>query len=94
MLLWYYLRWKRGKEHLLKTCDPKDALLNFIEPVVQDDNEAMLNKLLGMLSLEYKICLILREIRGLSYKEISAVLKIPELKKLQLITLKNVPNLL
>lgn len=48
-----------------------------VEPVVQDDNEAMLNKLLGMLSLEYKVCLILREIRGLSYKEISAVLKIP-----------------
>jgi RNA polymerase sigma-70 factor (ECF subfamily) len=48
-----------------------------VEGVIQSDNEARLNALLGMLSPEYKSCLILREIEGLSYQEIAVALKIP-----------------
>ena len=44
---------------------------------IQSDNEAALNGLLGMLSLEHRTCLVLREIQGLSYGEIAAALKIP-----------------
>jgi len=44
---------------------------------IQSDNENRLNALLGMLSPEYKACLILREIEELSYREIAASLKIP-----------------
>lgn len=47
------------------------------EGVSQNDNEARLNALLEMLSPEHKACLILREIEGLRYQEIAAVLKIP-----------------
>ncbi len=45
--------------------------------VIESDNEARLNTLLGALSPEYKACLVLREIEGLSYQEIAASLKIP-----------------
>lgn len=44
---------------------------------IQSDNEVMLNKLLDRLSPEYKACLVLREIEGLSYSEIAHSLKIP-----------------
>lgn len=47
------------------------------EGVIQSDNEARLNALLDTLSHEHKTCLILREIEGLSYQEISDTLKIP-----------------
>ncbi|MFA6281634.1 MAG: sigma-70 family RNA polymerase sigma factor [Candidatus Omnitrophota bacterium] len=47
------------------------------ENIIQKDNRDMLNNLLEALSQEHKICLTLREIDGLSYQEISAVLKIP-----------------
>ena len=47
------------------------------QEVIRDDNEAGLKVLLDRLSPEYKICLILREIEGLSYEEIAATLKIP-----------------
>jgi len=47
------------------------------EGAIQSDIETRLNALLGMLSPEYKACLVLREIEGLSYQEISATLKIP-----------------
>lgn len=47
------------------------------EGAMQSDNEAMLNKLLEGLNPEYKACLLLREIEGLSYKEIAVSLRIP-----------------
>lgn len=47
------------------------------EEVIRDDNEARLKVLLDRLSPEYKICLILREVEGLSYEEIAVTLKIP-----------------
>jgi len=47
------------------------------EEVNKSDNETKLDALLGILNLEYKSCLILREIEGLSYREIAVALKIP-----------------
>jgi RNA polymerase sigma-70 factor (ECF subfamily) len=47
------------------------------EDIIQSDNQARLNALLDTLSPNYKVCLILREIQGLSYQEIAATLKIP-----------------
>jgi RNA polymerase sigma-70 factor (ECF subfamily) len=47
------------------------------EDTIQSDNEARLNTLLRMLSPEHKVCLVLREIEGLSYQEIAATLRIP-----------------
>lgn len=43
----------------------------------RSDNETRLNALLDSLTPEHKVCLILREIEGLNYQEISGVLKIP-----------------
>ncbi|MFC1666546.1 RNA polymerase sigma factor [Candidatus Omnitrophota bacterium] len=40
------------------------------------DNENLVRYLLGKLSLEHKTCIVLKEIQGLSYKEISSVLRI------------------
>jgi len=47
------------------------------EPLAKSDNEILLNKLLEGLNPEYKACLVLREIEGLSYKEIAVSLSIP-----------------
>jgi RNA polymerase sigma-70 factor, ECF subfamily len=47
------------------------------EGAIKSDNDALLNGLLDKLIPEYKVCLILREIEGLSYQEIAAALKIP-----------------
>ncbi|MFH0918509.1 MAG: RNA polymerase sigma factor [Candidatus Omnitrophota bacterium] len=47
------------------------------EGINQSDNQARLNALLDKLSPEHKSCLILREIEGLSYREISGALNIP-----------------
>ncbi len=48
-----------------------------IEQVSQGDNETRLNTLLGSLNPEFKACLVLREIEGLSYQEIALALSIP-----------------
>lgn len=48
-----------------------------VEDIIQRDHETRLNALLKILSPKYKVCLILREIEGLSYQEIAASLKIP-----------------
>ncbi|MFH1398359.1 MAG: RNA polymerase sigma factor [Candidatus Omnitrophota bacterium] len=47
------------------------------EGAIKSDNSVLLAELLDKLIPEYKVCLILREIEGLSYQEIAAVLKIP-----------------
>ncbi|MCU0666950.1 MAG: RNA polymerase sigma factor [Candidatus Omnitrophica bacterium] len=47
------------------------------EAAMQSDNEFRLNALLGMLTQEHRVCIILREIEGLSYQEISDSLRIP-----------------
>jgi len=47
------------------------------EGINQSDNQARLNTLLDRLSPEHKSCLILREIEGLSYQEMSGTLNIP-----------------
>lgn len=47
------------------------------EGAIQSDNETRLNALLEILGPQQKVCLILREIEGLSYQEIAATLKIP-----------------
>lgn len=47
------------------------------EKAIQSDNETRLSALLGLLSPEHRACIVLREIEGLSYQEISASLKIP-----------------
>jgi len=46
------------------------------EGAIKSDNESRLNALLEMLTPEHKACLLLREIEGLSYREIAASLKI------------------
>ncbi len=47
------------------------------DEVIQNDNKARLGALLEVLNPNQKACLVLREIEGLSYREISAALKIP-----------------
>lgn len=47
------------------------------EGETRSDNEMILQELLKRLNPEQKICLILREIEGLRYKEISQILRIP-----------------
>jgi RNA polymerase sigma-70 factor, ECF subfamily len=47
------------------------------DAAIQRDNESALNVLLGLLSPEYRVCLVLREIEGLSYQEIAVSLSIP-----------------
>ncbi len=47
------------------------------ENAIQNDNETMLNSLLGQLNPEHKACLVLRELEGLSYQQIAVVLRIP-----------------
>ena len=52
--------------------DPGDAL----EELHRRDNEELLKKVLEPLSSDQKTCLLLREMEGLSYKEIAGVLKV------------------
>ena len=47
------------------------------ESALARENEARLDALLKQLNPEYKVCLVLREIEGLTYLEIARALKIP-----------------
>ncbi len=47
------------------------------DAAIQHDNEAALNVLLELLNPEYRACLVLREIEGLSYQEIADSLRVP-----------------
>ena len=50
---------------------------NVREKIDNQVNEKLVEKLLNYLNVEQRICIVLRSIEGLSYKEIAAVLKIP-----------------
>ncbi len=47
------------------------------ENTLQGETELRLNYLLGLLNTDHRVCLVLREIEGLSYQEIALVLGIP-----------------
>jgi RNA polymerase sigma factor, sigma-70 family len=46
--------------------------------VEQEELKKLVNDAIGMLSQEHKMAIILRDMQGLSYEEISEVLKLPE----------------
>lgn len=54
--------------------ETKSAKSNVKETIDKKDNEYIINNLLSKLTYEQRICIILREIEGLSYKEISKAL--------------------
>jgi len=47
------------------------------EELMEQDNETRIKTLLEILNPKQKACLVLRELQGLSYREIAATLKIP-----------------
>ena len=55
------------------TADSRSTL----DGLVRNDDEQRINTLLAALSPQFKACLVLREIEGLSYREIADSLKIP-----------------
>lgn len=71
-----YRRLKKNKivnyDDKLKVVDIKENSADFGEIESKD----ILNSLLGKLDYKYRICLILRELEGLSYKEIAEALNI------------------
>jgi RNA polymerase sigma-70 factor (ECF subfamily) len=46
------------------------------EPFIKDEQRHILENLLSRLNPDQRVCIVLREIQGLNYKEISRVLKI------------------
>ncbi|MFH1282163.1 MAG: RNA polymerase sigma factor [bacterium] len=48
---------------------------NSHESAENEDNRALINRLLDKLNPDQRVCVVLREIEGLSYKEIADVLK-------------------
>ena len=76
-------RFRRAKKETEHNVDYNDALEYALannsasDSVIESDNKETLNRLLNKLIPEYKICLILRELEGLSYQEIAAALRIP-----------------
>ena len=47
------------------------------DQIDHEENEKLVKQMLNHLNLEQRTCLVLRSMEGLSYKEISEVLKIP-----------------
>ena len=76
----YYRKSKKERKDRVDYDSVVDSLAaerSTVEEVIQGDNETRLQALLKILNPKYKACLVLREIEGLSYQEISATLKIP-----------------
>lgn len=48
-----------------------------LDDIIKQDDEAQLDLLLKALKPDHRVCLVLREIEGLSYREIAGVLSIP-----------------
>ena len=48
-----------------------------VEELMEKDNESRVNRLLEVLNPRQKACLVLRELQGLSYREIADTLRIP-----------------
>jgi RNA polymerase sigma-70 factor (ECF subfamily) len=71
------IRQQKGKVDYESVADSLSAGDSPQEAAIQSDNEIQLNALLKNLGPKLKACLILREIEGLSYREIAAALKIP-----------------
>jgi RNA polymerase sigma-70 factor (ECF subfamily) len=73
---------KKTYEHLIGIGnDTDETLINNSDPEVlyiQKENIQLLKDALGKLPLEFREVIILREIEGFSYKEISDVLGIPQ----------------
>ena len=53
------------------------ASLPFPDPVQKKDNETIVSNLLAKLDPDQRACVVLREMEGLAYNEISAILNIP-----------------
>lgn len=76
-------RYRRVKKEKQYRADYNDALEYpaagnpAADWAIKSDNQERLDKLLDSLIPEHKICLILREIEGLSYQDIAAALRIP-----------------
>jgi len=76
-------RYNRSKKEKSRRLDYDDSIesqpahRSGAEDMMQSDSEAICSMLLERLDQRQRACLVLREIEGLSYKEIAAVLRIP-----------------
>ncbi|KJJ84920.1 RNA polymerase sigma factor SigE [Candidatus Omnitrophus magneticus] len=76
----YYKKSSKDKKNIINdenAIDTVPAENSTIEDIDKNSNVDNLKKLLETLPPEYKTCLILREIEGMSYEEIAGTLKIP-----------------
>lgn len=79
---WYSRRAGRGpaQEVVLATSGPDDRLDEALDPeaqLVQQDTVARVRRALDALPLEFREVILLRDIEGLSYKEIAEALGVP-----------------
>src|SRR5262249_43960481 len=74
-------RLKRGSEEVVTDENPAAAAVSAQEgpesALIRQDDQRLLQKLLGGLPVELRECLILREIEELSYKEIARIVDAP-----------------
>ncbi len=56
---------------------PRDGALDPEERLLQQDTVALVRAALEQLPLEFREVLVLRELEGLSYKEIAAIVRVP-----------------